>query len=428
MKTINNFIMVAALIIAPAAKAQWNAVRFDHLNTFQKVYNVDANNAFVLGNESSNYECFFLRTSNGGATWDSIGLNTPNTLYQLNELFFVDVNTGFIGGMKNSSTQVLLKTTDNGTTWNDVTPSPGSPNPLSAVFFVSTSIGYATAGSTFYATTDGGVTWTSNALSFIPLDLNFTSVTEGFACGTSGGNPAVNMKTTDGGVTWTSSLVVNAPMLFVPACELLNVIDANTAFTSLQYTNKLFRTVNGGASWDTIVCDSVFSVIDFHFNSADSGYVLSDDGRLFYTSDAGATWAMQYATEWGFYGPSIYLYSLSFADGVGYMCGSNGLIKRYDEAVAGVHEAVLQTQVSVTVFPNPCYGSQNISLMVPGMSGECLVTITDLSGRTVHEQFVFATEGSPIVFRGALNLPDGVYSVRISGDNQSGTAQFVVNE
>src|ERR1700741_3472417 len=127
MKTKTNFLLLlTAIFMLPVVlKAQWNHVRFDQSNIFRKVFAVTANDAFALGTGPITGEYFMIRTGDGGATWDSIAINNSST-YEPTELFFKDINNGFMGGTKNNATQALLRTTDNGTTWTEITPDPSS--------------------------------------------------------------------------------------------------------------------------------------------------------------------------------------------------------------------------------------------------------------------------------------------------------------
>lgn len=429
MKTFNTLIMVAALAMAPvAANAQWSAVRFDSSNTFSNVYAATPNDVFVLGTEPVNGEYFMLRTADGGTTWDSIALNSGMNQFQMFEIYFPDVNNGFIGGRKNNATQSLRKTTDNGTTWTDVTPEPTSIETISSIYFLDAQTGWATSGFNLYTTSNGGSTWTTSVLGFLPQDIYFVDATTGYACGGNAfSTPAVVMKTTDGGQTWNEVLSNYDANLFVSTNAFLNVVDANTIFTAQQWTNKLFRTTNAGATWDTIVCDSAFEVIDFHFNSADSGQVLTSMGQIYYTNDAGATWALAYATQWGFYGPSVYLYSLDFAQGVGYVCGSNGLVKRFDANLSSVGEHH-SSQGTLKVYPNPCYQYQNVRILCEGLTGDCDVTVYNTLGEIVYTDQVKDVQTLYYIELKEVSFLSGLYTVEVTNGTQKQTSEFIISE
>jgi len=425
MKTINTAIMIAALVMAPMlSKAQWSAVRFDSANIFRNIYAVNPNDVFSIGTDPNFGEYFLLRTADGGTNWDSIGLNTAIDEYQVYELFFADANNGFIGGRRNNATQNMQKTVDNGTTWTDITPDPSNIETISGIYFLDAQQGWATSGQNLYITVNGGTAWTTVDMNFIPQDIYFLNTLVGYAAGgDTMSSPALVMKTIDGGLTWNPILTNTDWNVFVNTNNNLNIVDANTLFVSQDYTNKLFRTLDGGITWDTIVCDSAMQITDFHFESADSGQVLTSMGQLFYTNDAGATWNLAYATAWGFYGPSVYLYSLSFSGGIGYVCGSSGLIKRFDQNLNGTGENEMMS-ATMGIFPNPCYGYRGICLKTTGISGKCTVQIMNSVGQLVMQSSVNVVDGSPVQFYTG-DLATGNYTITLSNDTQVRTAKLV---
>lgn len=427
MKKISIILTTATVITSMQVSAQWSAVRFDSSNTFMKVFAATANDVFVIGAEPTAYDNFFLRSSDGGTTWDSIGLSIGNDDFQMSEISFPDVSNGYIGGRKNNVYQNLQKTTDNGTTWSDVTPDPTQVEPISALHFIDAMQGWATCGNTLYTTNNGGATWSSAPLSFTPQDLYFMNATIGYACGGISSSPAIVMKTTDGGVTWTQVLENYDPNLFVSTNVYLNIVDANTIFTCQEWTNKLYRTTNAGATWDTIVCDSAMQIVDFHFESTDSGHVLTSMGQLFYTNDAGATWNLAYSAEWGLYGPSVYFYSLCFSQGTGYVCGSSGLIKRFDYNPNGIINHVNETG-SLKIYPNPCYGMQNITVESTGMNGDCSLWIINSLGEVVHYEVIGSIETKQVVSLRGLQLASGTYTVVLHGDVNRQSSRLVITD
>lgn len=429
MKNINTLLMVAGLMMAPVlANAQWSAVRFDSANIFRNIHAPNPNDVFSIGTDPNFGEYFLLRSADGGTNWDSIGLNTGPDDYQVSELYFTDANNGFIGGRRNNANQNLQKTVNNGTTWTDITPAPSSTEAISGIYFLDASQGWATSAQSLYITTNGGTSWSTVTLSFTPEDIYFLSPLVGFASG--GGvmsGPGLVMKTVDGGLTWTQSLSNTDQNLFVNRNNLLNVVDANTVFTSLEWTNKLYRTTDAGATWDTIVCDSVWQIVDFHFESADSGHVLSSMGQLFHTNDAGATWQLVYSAEWGLYGPTVMFYSLHFTQGVGYVCGSSGLIKRYDNSLNSVGES-LENAGSLHVFPNPCYGAQNIAVETSGMTGDCSLWIMNALGEVVYFENVQNVGSRNMIWLNSPQLAAGSYTVVLHNDEQKQTAKLMIAE
>ncbi|MBL0056502.1 MAG: hypothetical protein IPP31_09960, partial [Chitinophagaceae bacterium] len=111
-------------------------------------------------------------------------------------------------------------------------------------------------------TTDGGRNWTYGVFTFLTTaslkatptfnDVHYITSTVAYAVG----SPGVMAKTTDGGATWT---FVNSPLYAnaknINACWFL---DANKGYIGGDVNNntdsipRLYVTLNGGASWDSI--------------------------------------------------------------------------------------------------------------------------------------------------------------------------------
>lgn len=111
-------------------------------------------------------------------------------------------------------------------------------------------------------TTDAGATWTYGVFTFVNnaglwakpsfSDVHFVTATTAYAVGT----PGVMAKTTDAGVTWS---LIKTP-LFANAKNINTCwfLDANKGYIGGQWNNtidslpKLYFTLNGGSTWDSI--------------------------------------------------------------------------------------------------------------------------------------------------------------------------------
>lgn len=264
---------------------------------------------------------------------------------------FLDAQTGYVyGSMPNGALTagVLQLTTDGGAHWSAIAP-PDSRGLNSAVF-VSPNIGWAGGLSTggifdaphayLFRTTDGGNSWEERRLptcsasfgGYTVYRLQFVDEQQGWVSGTCG-----LMRTSDGGQTWNlvSSRVSPADFLFVNELVawssggtsvsrsvdggvIWQTFEFRTLFPESEYgltltgVNKavylseqlawvamgrtssskdaLFRTRDGGVSWQALSLPTYVRVAGLQFVSADRGWLLSSVGVLYRTEDGGSTW------------------------------------------------------------------------------------------------------------------------------------------
>ncbi|MCB9184727.1 MAG: hypothetical protein H6591_12520, partial [Flavobacteriales bacterium] len=150
----------------------------------------------------------------------------------------------------------LLRTTDNGATWDTtfVTLFGGQfPCLLYDVHFITSTIGVASGvmstGSQYLMlrTTDAGQNWTvtyvstTGGLVRFLSDIAFGSATEGFAVGSD--NRVI--RTTDGGQNWTQLNPPSGSHLYAFQYGTGNV-------RHIAGNGRILRSVNGGTNWTTL--------------------------------------------------------------------------------------------------------------------------------------------------------------------------------
>ena len=289
--------MLIALFFPLFIKAQWNAVRYDMQNVFEKVQTVNSNTVFVTGTNPNNQQKFMLKTNDAGTTWDSTAfLDLPGSPTEIQSMFFINENEGFMCGRDVNNNGILIKTIDNGATWINITGNSSFPY-IKDIYFIDSKVGYLIESSSFpssvlYKTTDGGLNWTQQQLSFYANDLFFSNENTGFICA----EGAVIMKTNDGGKNWAQVLFDSNPNLFVSTFNKLDFVNPTIGFTAMANTGKLYKTLNGGNSWDTITFDSSY-VTDFDFTTELEGHVLLNSGDIYSTIDGGVNWTLEYTTR-----------------------------------------------------------------------------------------------------------------------------------
>lgn len=196
---------------------------------------------FVVGSNGSIYF-----TSNAGLSFDSVaGLPTTYTIYGI---CFANRLKGYACAL-NSSTSLLLQTTDGGVTWvaNSFFPS------TSATYYdivcpdINTILTCSSTGNVVRST-DGGNTFStiSTGVSGALYKMNFWNSTTGLVVGS---GSTVKL-TTDAGVTWTSV----ATAMLGGSSTFYNVTSNNGTIylTGSTSPNLIFTSTNQGTSWDSL--------------------------------------------------------------------------------------------------------------------------------------------------------------------------------
>jgi photosystem II stability/assembly factor-like uncharacterized protein/subtilisin-like proprotein convertase family protein len=225
----------------------------------------------------------------------------------LSSVYFTDARTGYVVGI----TGTILKTTNTGTTWDEL--SSGTGQWLRSVHFTDANRGYVVGYSgTILSTINGGTTWdtlssgTSNDLTSVV----FTDPKTGYVVGSRG----TILRTTNSGTTWDT-------LPSGTSNDLQSVVftDASTGYV-VGIGGTILKTINSGTTWDTLSSGTAQGLYSVYFIDANTGYSVGGNGTILKTSNGGTSW-----TEQAFYNYH-YLMSVYFIDAnLGYVCGSDGL-------------------------------------------------------------------------------------------------------
>lgn len=238
----------------------------------------------------------------------------------INWVSIVDQNvvwaTAFDGSGANANVQQFTKTTDGGNTWT-----PGNINignaglGISMVHGISSSTAWLAAYPNaagqlggIWKTTNGGSTWTkqttatfSNAASFTNV-VHFWDANEGFCMGDPINGEFEIYRTTNGGTNWTLVSGANIPNPLSGEYGYTRQIEVvgNSVWFS---TNKgrIYHSTDKGATWAVYtspILDFAGANIsaNFSFSSASIGYIVTNGGAVYKSTNAGSTW-IQLATS-----------------------------------------------------------------------------------------------------------------------------------
>lgn len=209
--------------------------------------------AFLVGNFFLENAYIVLHTVDGGATWQEVYYDYYGIEVATTSIAFGDVNHGIITCKESR----ILYTTDGGATWIPTYPSLPSVN-FYSVDFVNATTAYISGDSTVLKTTDGGLNFqTSLFPGYICSEVQFLDQQNGYVTTMQG----QLLKTGSGGSTWQVFEVL-------PGLEITDLFFTSIDTGYLIESDKMYRTVDGGYSWE--FSDLPFYIGDLKFLNSSS--------------------------------------------------------------------------------------------------------------------------------------------------------------
>jgi photosystem II stability/assembly factor-like uncharacterized protein len=269
----------------------WSAHHFS-LTTqliFDMIKVPDTNKLFAVGRQfTQGTKQLFISTDNGlqwvaqdlGVNFDASVISMPTS------------QVGYIAG----TNSIVLKTTNGGTSWFQVTQPYASTLNIFSMEFINPDTGwvffnYSTiAGGNIFKTTDGGISWTqqTNGLSNSINSADMVDANIGYHTINSSNRPIY--KTTNGGTTWNA---ITTPLTGL--IRTINVIDENTVYIGQSSgSSRMAKTTNGGSSWTLITLPIPIDITSMDFFDADTGYVCGNLTTVVCrTTDGGNSWTFE---------------------------------------------------------------------------------------------------------------------------------------
>ena len=222
-------------------------------------------------------------------TW--VALSSPTT-QSLLSVFFLNKDTGFVGG-GSSTSGLLYKTTDGGNSWNSITVP--TTYFINKICFLTKDSGYFFTGNTqLYKTTNGGNSWTyiRNLGSYGTSNLSnsgliyFQNSSIGFIRGTN-----YIWRTLNGGASWDSTNIAPTGSALFNWYEI-NFISPTIGYTS-NMTGSIWKTTNQGASWslNSTLASYPNQLLDFTFFNSNLGIAFNNFSNLLKTNNGGTSWS-----------------------------------------------------------------------------------------------------------------------------------------
>ena len=210
-------------------------------STFESIYMFDPMNGYSCGSYGAIY-----KTTNGGASWDSVVTNIPATA-NLYKIQFISPTTGWAFSNAADTAGTIFKTTNGGTVWAQykLGSTTGSDTKIYDAHMVNENYGWCVNYSPApFKTTDGGLTWTeqplSDAYTGYLYGVKMVDTTTGYCIG--GGDRFY--KTTNGGTMWNKMTSFSSGLSHYS----IDLVDTNYIAVGSSSGITAFTT-NGGSSW-----------------------------------------------------------------------------------------------------------------------------------------------------------------------------------
>ena len=400
------------------AGTTWNMRPFPTSGNLKALAFLDSVHGLAVGLDPT-----MLLTTNGGTSWNSV--TTSVTRDQLNGISLLSRDTCWMAGGT-----TVLKTTNGGATWLKM--QQFSTNDLRDITFIDDSHGWVVGrGGTIFRTTDGGNQWTvqSSHITIDLLDIDFSNYPIGWIVGGGVGRTNVLLKTTDGGdswydvspvvlpwstrllrfpttnsgwilsgggssdavqaifhtqdggMTWIKTLSISSPSGIVG-------LDAygETVAWATSLSDTLFKTTDGGSTWQSFSVPETFSVL-FFLDSA-LGWAGSTTGEVYATTDGGLSWSAtasplgQHAVAIGFADPKH-----------GWVTGERGSVIHTGDRSTDVKDPPDMDRhtggnrlPNLQCYPNPSNGFIHIFFTVYSPTPHLRIVVYDILGREVYEE------------------------------------------
>lgn len=222
-----------------------------------------------------------LLSNNDGATWQRV---EPFTAQKFRNVFIKDSLTFFAVASHDNGLGEIYKTSDGGQNWTLMYTIPNRS--LRDIHFPNDSVGYAVGYPSFVAkTTDSGTTWQDiSSIGILSGELTsvyFLNQDTGYV----GRNITNNAmyKTENGGLTWSQVFGYSGQ-----ACYTIKFLNDTLGYAG-AYNSRIFRTTNAGATWSqqtTFQTNEKVTSIDF----ADLTHGIAITHSYIYRTNNGTTW------------------------------------------------------------------------------------------------------------------------------------------
>ncbi len=329
------------------------------------IYSFDQNNSWATNYKVENGQVSFLRTFNG-TTWNFIKSNSAlDDVKSFGAFQFLNLNEGFAfanyRSAPNTYSYALVKTTNSGVDWSTIMASSG----LMDYYFVNSQYGWVVlSNGKILKTLDHAATWgeQTSGVNTLLSDVYFVDENTGWISGFSG----VLLRTTNGGLLWSR---ISIPGYSDVDFYGLNFYDSNNGYMVGRRNSAgiVLKTNDGGVNWVDITPADLPTYLygnQFEVKGPGEVYLLAYDDRIFRTGDGGSSWQIINYPGAGFNngGFSVVNSSRIYVQADGILFTDNGGVSSVEKlkTVSIPNEFILSQN-----YPNPFNPSTTICFSLP---------------------------------------------------------------
>ena len=252
--------------------------------------------AIGYSSDLSNY--IILKIIEGGQNW-SINKEMPNH-FQLILLQVLNDSTVYVIGYDRSTPNYargfVWKSSDGGSTWNDISPNLLSKVPLN-IWFTDTNTGVLICQRSIFRTSDGGVTWKEN--SFTPFDrvydLQFSTDSTAFFLAEKKSNDQMEYFLCASYDTFKTWMIKTQR---VTSIHPYFALDENSLFAVMKDSigQHLMKSTDAGTNWEQICALGDYSYSKLYMKRNGLGFLFSvlslNGGTIWSSTDNGYSWTI----------------------------------------------------------------------------------------------------------------------------------------
>lgn len=326
------------------------------------------------------YKLLIWRSLNGGASWESYeaqGLAGMNSYGS--KVDFIDANKAYL-----VSNGQIYRSVDGGRNWTQLVSPPSSNWNSGSAQVLDDGVLYRQtyhSAAEHHLSEDGGVTWNRIAVPTTQLGNDVQRLGAKAWLSIQGDNAYLS---TDGMLSWRTVGGVD-PQVAQRSMVAAWFFDAKRGL-GLNASGELQETVNGGTEWTVKIknlATPAYGASSFQFISASKGWLLAGDGKVYRSTDGGASWATPLAgrisiSAFHFVDENNgYALARDYADNS--YSGKSVLLTSTDGGLSWSHKADMAEGLTGLQFASPSKG------LVIGQNGRILST--DDGGKTWTARF-----------------------------------------